>query len=352
MLEQLQQMIAQSPQLWMQGLGQAERMGERNRLYAIQNSQNFSDALLQLAGIVQQQEQSQAQMGLQQRGLELQENEAGMRAESLGIDRVRGQAADRRAQEASQREGEAHGLRMRSGEYDLDRAKAFEGIQMRMAELGIEDAQITNQLNILRRNETQAGMGDRLKGAGLDVKAKEQGLEAGAQQLDANAARTKWEERFRAAKTDEERDAIVGENVEMYFRGREAEKDRGLRSDLAGTGKPGESGSDFVLKELRERSKAVEQKALGGTDMFGKALSEPEVEVARRVYKTYQKAAEVADTPAFPRNKGESDEAYLNRLLGTIARSIEDGESFGAPAVGGPSAPAPAQADDPFGIGG
>jgi hypothetical protein len=352
MLKQLQQMIAQSPQLWMQGLGQAERMGERERLYALTNSQNFADGLLALAGIMAQQEQFQTQQGLQQRGMELQENEAGMRAEGLGIERARTQASDRRAQEASQREAEAHGLRMRAGEFGLQEDQALSGLRRRAMELGLTGQETQNALGLLERQFLQATQGERIEGAGLETDAKRQGLEAGAQQIrageqqmGAQQQRMDWENRFRSAKTDEERHQIIGENPDAWLQMWTTGQQVGAARSAAEAKLP--NPTDYAIENLTKAFQRYQQMGTVGAEGMVQ-LGETQQTKARELQANLMALMGRIRSGEIAPNPNESPEAFLGRALSMLAE-IAPGAPTG---VDGPGAPAPAQADDPFGIGG
>lgn len=375
-MEALQQMILQRPQLLGYGIGQARDEAQERRLFEMQRSGQLVEGILQAIGLALEQQRYGEQMAEGQRQFNVVEglDQPAPTGNYRGMPVPLGSSPKGyRAQEA-ERVAEAHGwnravqgspevqeaartarlletlgmdLRNQGAQQDLAFGAATMAPRVALAQRQAEGAGIQNEA--ARKGMEQEGQmfPYRLQGARQSLQQGAQGLERGALEMEGEKQRQQaakeqqdWLKRFQSATTTEERDAIIGENPELYFQSREAEKERSFRGSIAGAAKPGEAGPDFVRKELRERSKAVEQKALGGTDAFGNPLSEPEVAVARRAYDAYQIAQQVADTDKFPRVAGESDEAYLNRLIGAIARSIsgEDPNTIFSttPAIGNP----------------
>lgn len=353
--EAIQQAILQRPQLVLAGLGQAADRAREEKLMEIARSQNIANALLQAIGVAVDQQRYGEQMdfaregrafeqgmeekryGLQERGMGLQEQAAGREAEAFGWQRE-----DRPLQRESAQLGvDQQRLGLERGRAEFDESQALRALRERAAELGIEGQEINNALGVLERNFGQATFGSRVAGAGLDVEAKRQGIEAGKQEMEARKARADWEARFRAAKTDAERFQIAGENPQAWL----DMALTGMRLDAAGqeaaikAGTPQQHALDELAK-LRDKFRMTQ--VTKATPMGG-LLGDDAAEAAGKEVGLIDAAIQAINAGQFAPVEGETKEAFLGRVLTTLLGG------GAAPAAGGA---ATAQADDPFGIGG
>lgn len=375
-MEALQQSIIQRPNLVMGGIGAARNEADQRRLFEMQRQGQLVQGILQALGLWTDQQRFGANM--RQRQYEFGVGEGtpvpGPDGEMIPPPRgFRAQAAD----QAGQR-------------FEWDKAvEGDPGYQQNQREMQLQQLLGMTQSNEfgqrtmeprvqMAQSQAEGAAQDNYQSGAqfrkdqemwpLERQAAEQGLRANERSYEwasqdrpfdqrARAAQVEGMERVNAfqkewdsAKTEDERNALAGRDFESWSNMQLM--DKRVAAAAAGAD-PGPMRGDFILKELRDRSKTLENTLGSNRDEFGNVLDESQRAVNIKMLGAYKAAMEKALTDKPIGN--ESPEAQLGRLLREAWEVGAGVQSIGgAPNVAAPGsqaeAPTPGDGEDFSGI--
>lgn len=359
-LEALQQSIIQRPNMVLAGQSRAVDEAQAQRLFDMAKQDRLVQGILQAMGLFAEQQRFGEQFGEQKRATQFNESMAanadfragrqlGMAEEEHGWDRsVRGDPAYQANQREMQlRELEGLGISNRSGELNNQfaeqtmqpRVAAVQGqadlIGMDVEQRGLMDPLAYDSaiealnMSMAQRNRmhadaqwdsTQRGwqMADR------PAQLEAQRAQGESQKLDLERSRAAadFEQRFRNAKTEDERNALVGSNWQLWSQFKLSEMDNKNRLAVAGV-KEAVNPSEFAKSELNKLGLwATKAATTNVVDMI--ELKPGAAAQAAKLSNRIQDLVAGMDSGELAPREGESPESYFGRMFSSLDLSAEE----------------------------